>query len=79
MNSELCARAWRSVGVGGEHNAWWIKRAWLPAMEVAATLAAMAIWGNAVVGMVVDGMLGTKGIIHNPVRMHLLPYRIVRP
>jgi hypothetical protein len=48
-------------------------------MEVAATLAVMAIWGNAVVGMVVDGMLGTKSIIHNPVRMHLLPYRIVRP
>jgi hypothetical protein len=78
-SSELCARAWRNVGFGGEHYAWWIKRAWSAAMEVAATLTAMAVWGTAVAGVVVGGMLGTRGIIHNPVRMHLLPQRIVRP
>jgi hypothetical protein len=66
-----------SIGVGGEHNAWWIKHAWLPTVEVAATLAAMAVWGNAVVSMVIGGILGTRGIIHNPVRMHLLLHRIV--
>ncbi len=76
---ELCARARRSVGVGGEHSTWWIKHAWLLAVEVAATLAVMAVWGTAVVGVVVGGILGTRGIIHNPMRMHLLPYRIVRP
>jgi hypothetical protein len=36
-------------------------------MEVAATLAAMTVWGTAVVGMVVSGILGTRVIIHNPV------------
>ncbi len=55
------------------------KRAWLPATEVAATLAAMAVSGTALVGMVVGGMLGTRGIIHNPVYMHLLLHSIVRP
>jgi hypothetical protein len=79
VSSELCARAWRSVGIGGKQNTWWIKCAWLPAMEGAATLATMAIRGTAVVGMVIDGRLGTRGIIHNPVRMHLLPHRIVWP
>jgi hypothetical protein len=24
---ELCAWAWRRVGVGGEHNTWWIQQA----------------------------------------------------
>jgi hypothetical protein len=76
---ELCARARRSVGVGEEHNAWWIKFTWSLAVEVAATLAAMAVRGNAVVGGVVGGLLGCRGIIHNPVHMHLLPHRIVRP
>jgi hypothetical protein len=79
VSLELCARAQRSVGVGGEHNAWWIKWAWLPAMEVAATLAVMAIRGNAVVGVVVGRILGTRGIIHNPVHMHLQPHRIMQP
>ncbi len=76
---ELLARVQRSVGGGGKHNAWWIKCAWLPAIEVAARLAAMAVWGTAVVGIVVGGILGTRGIIHNPVHMHLLPHRIVGP
>ncbi len=79
MSLELCTRAWRRVGVGGEHDAWWIKRAWLPAVDVAATLAAMAIWGTAVVGMVVGGILGTRTIIYYPVHMHLLPHRVVQP
>jgi hypothetical protein len=73
MSLELCVRARRSVGLGGEHNAWWIKRPWSPAMEVAATLAAMAVWGTAVVSAVVSGILGTRGIIHNPVQLHLPP------
>ncbi len=79
VSLEPCARAWRNVGVGGEHNAWWIKRAWLLTVEVAATLAAMAVWGTAVVGVVVGGILRTRGIIHNPVCMHLLLHRIVQP
>jgi hypothetical protein len=79
VSLELRARAWRSVGVGGDHNVWWIKRAWLRAVEVAVMLAALAVRGNAVVGVVVGGILGTRGIIHNLVCMHLLPYRIVRP
>jgi hypothetical protein len=79
MSSELCVRALRSVGVGGEHDGWWIKCTWLPAMEVVTMLAAMAVQGNAVVSVVVGGILGTRSIIHNPVHMHLLPHRIVQP
>jgi hypothetical protein len=75
VSLELCARAHRSVG---EHNAWWIECTWLTAVEVAATLAAMAVKGNAVVSMVVGRVLGTRGIIHNTVRMHLLLHKIVR-
>jgi hypothetical protein len=79
VSSELSARARRSVGVGGEHNTWWIKCAWLPAMEVAATSAAMSVRGNAVIGVVVGGILGTRRIIHSPVHMHLLLHRIEQP
>ncbi len=43
VSSELRARARRRDGVGGEHNAWWMKCALSPAVEVAATLAAMAM------------------------------------
>ncbi len=64
--------------VTGEHNAWCVKFAWLPAVEVAAMLAAMAMRDNAVVSGVVGGLLVCRGIIHNPVHMHLLPHRIVR-
>ncbi len=49
------------------------------AVEVAAMLAAMAIWGTAVVGVVLGGILGTRGIIHNQVHMHFLQHRIVQP
>jgi hypothetical protein len=79
VSLELRARARRSFGVGGEHNARWTKRASLPAVEVPAMLSAMVVRGNAVVGVVIGGILGTSGIIHNPVHMHLLPHRIVWP
>jgi hypothetical protein len=46
VSSELRARARRRDGVGGEHRDWWIKRAWSPAVEVDATLAAMAVMGS---------------------------------
>jgi hypothetical protein len=39
----------------------------------------MALWGTAVVCVVVGGILGNRGIIHNPVCMHLLLHRVVRP
>jgi hypothetical protein len=78
VSLELHARAQRSVGVGGEHNTLWMKRALLPVMEMAATLAAMAVMGSAVVGVAVGGILGTRGVIHNPVCMHLLPHIIVQ-
>ncbi len=47
-------------------------------MVVAATLAAMVARGNAMVGKVIDGLLVCRGIIHNPVHIHLLPHRIMR-
>ena len=43
VSSELRARARRRDGVGGEHSDWWMKRAWSPAVEVDAMLAAMAV------------------------------------
>jgi hypothetical protein len=43
VSLELRARIRRRDGVGGEHSAWWMKCAWSPAVEVAATLAAMAV------------------------------------
>ncbi len=43
VSSELRVRARRRVGDGGEHSAWWMKRAWSPAVEVVAMLAAMAM------------------------------------
>jgi hypothetical protein len=42
-------------------------------------LVAMAVRGNAVVDGVIGGLQVCRGIIHNPVRMHLLPHRIVWP
>ncbi len=42
VSLELRARACRRDGVGGEHSDWWMKRAWSPAIEVDAMLAAMA-------------------------------------
>jgi len=43
VSSELRARARRRDAVGGEHSAWWMKCAWSPAVEVATTLAVMAV------------------------------------
>ncbi len=45
LSSVLHTRARRRDVVGGEQSAWWRKRAWSPAVEVAATLAAMAMGG----------------------------------
>jgi hypothetical protein len=42
-------------------------------------LAVMAVRGNALVGVVVGGIPGTRLIIHNAVHMHLLPHKIVPP
>jgi hypothetical protein len=51
----LCTRARRRDVVGGEQSAWWRKRAWSPAVEVAVTLAAMAMGGRLLVGGIVGG------------------------
>ena len=53
VSSELHARARRRVGVGGEHSAWWMKRAWSTSVEVDPTLAAMAVMGRGGVVVVV--------------------------
>ncbi len=55
LNLVLCARARRRDVVGGEQSAWWRKRAWLPAVEVAATLAAKAMGGRLLVSGIIDG------------------------
>ncbi len=54
MSSELHARAPMRDGVGGEHRAWWMKRTRSPAVEVAATLAAMAVRGIGGVVLIID-------------------------
>jgi hypothetical protein len=51
----LCARARRRDVVGGEQSAWWRKHAWSPAVDVAATLAAMAMEGRLLVSGIVGG------------------------
>ncbi len=51
----LRARARRRDGVGSEQSAWWRKCTWLPAVEVAATLAAMAMEGRPLVSGIVGG------------------------
>jgi len=43
VSSELRVGARRRDGVRGEHSAWWMKRALLPAVEVTAMLAAKAV------------------------------------
>ena len=54
MSSELHARAPMRDGVGGEHSAWWMKHTRSPAVEVAATLAAMAVRGIVGVVLIID-------------------------
>ncbi len=51
----LRARARRRDVVDGEQSAWWRKCAWPPAVEVAATLATMAMGGRLLVGSIVGG------------------------
>jgi hypothetical protein len=53
LSSVLRARACRRDGVGGEQSAWWRKCAWLPAVEVAAMFAAIAMGGRPLVGSIV--------------------------
>jgi hypothetical protein len=74
-----CMRVRRSDGVGGEGKAWCIKFVWLPAVEVAAMLESMAMRSNPMVYWVVGGLLVCRSSIDNPVHMHLLLHRIVRP
>ncbi len=51
----LHAKSRMREGVAGEQSAWWRKCAWLPAVEAAATLAAMAMGGRPLVGGIVGG------------------------
>ncbi len=48
--------------------------------EVASTLAVITV-GSGLAGLLlaVDGGVGQRGIIHNPVRVHLLPQRMILP
>ncbi len=55
LSSVLHAKARKRDVVGGEQSAWWRKRAWLPAVEVAATLAAMAMRGRLLVSGIIGG------------------------
>jgi hypothetical protein len=79
VSSELCARAHRSDGVGGEHSAWWMKHACSPTVEVDAMLATMAMRDCDGVVVFVGRLLGCRGIIDSPLCMHFLPHIIVRP
>jgi hypothetical protein len=63
VSLELCTRAQRSVGVGGEHNACCIYSHMVAGCGGGCNLVDMAVRGNAVV----RGVVG--GIIHNPVRI----------
>jgi hypothetical protein len=77
-SSLLCLRACISVVAGGEHRAWCMYCAYSPVDEVVSTLAAMIVGGRmAGLMLVVDGGMGQRGIIHNPVRVHLLPQRMI--
>jgi hypothetical protein len=78
ISSELVANARSRVTAEGKQRAWWMKRACSTAVDVALMLAATAI-GRALAvacsGMRVGDVL--RGIIHRPVRVYLLPHRIV--
>ncbi len=79
-SSELVANVHSRVAAGGKQRAWWMKRACSAAVDVTSMLAAMAI-GRAL-AVACSGMRAgemARGIIHRPVRMHLLPHRIVLP
>jgi hypothetical protein len=55
LSSVLCARACRRDVIGGEQSASWRKHAWSPAVEVAVTLATMAMGGRPLVSGIVGG------------------------
>ncbi len=57
-----------------------MKHAYSSADEVASTLAAMTV-GSGFAGLLqaVDGDVGQRGIIHNPVQVHLLLQRMILP
>jgi hypothetical protein len=68
-----------SVVADGEHRAWCMERAYSPVEEVMSTLTPMTV-GNVLVLawllFAVDGGVGQRGIIHNPIRVHLLWQRM---
>ncbi len=77
-SSLLPFRACSSVVAGGEQRAWWMRCAYSPEDEVASMLAAMTVGGGmAGLMLAVNGGIGQRGIIHNPVRVHLLPQRMI--
>jgi hypothetical protein len=79
-SSLLCFRACISVVAKGEQRAWWMYHAYSPAGEVVPTLVAMTVGGRmAGLMLAVDGGVGWRGIIHNPVRVHLLLQRMIIP
>ncbi len=76
--SELVANVRSRVATRGNQRAWWMKRACSAAVDVASMLAATAL-GRAL-AVACSGMRAVdmvRGIIHRPVCMHLLLYRIV--
>ncbi len=77
-SSLLCLRACISVVTRGKQMAWCMYCAYSPADEVASMLAATAVGGGmAGLMLAVDGGMGQRGIIHNPVRVHLLLQRMI--
>ena len=80
-SSLLRSSAHSRVAAVGEQRAWWMNCAYSPAVEVASTLAAIAM-GRSMVGAVVGvagGGVTVRGIIQSPVRVHLLAHSTVRP
>ncbi len=72
-SSLLCFKACISVVARGEQSAWLMQRAYSAADEVATTLAAMTVGGRmAGLMLAVGGGMGQRGIIHNPMWVHLL-------
>jgi hypothetical protein len=79
-SSELITNARSRVTAGGKQRAWWMKSACPAAVDVALTLASMAI-GRAL-AVAYSGMRAgdvVRGTIHRPVHVHLLPHKIVLP
>ena len=80
-SSLLCSSARSKVMAGGEQRAWWINRAYSATVEVASMLAAIVVGITSVgapVGVGIGRVDVVRGIIHRPVRVHLLVHRTVR-